>query len=388
MKILRVVTSGVSTKLIEGQLGFLSKNGLDVHFAAGSPREKLDKLEKIEGVRTHYLSHLVRPISLLKDWKALLEIVKLFRIELPDVVHANTPKGSLLAMIAAKWCKVPVRIYTVTGLRFEGASGATRWVLKTMERITCWAATKVIPEGVGVANTLQREKITKKELKVLHHGNINGVDLNYFNPELFDSDKEAALRAEMGIAPSDIVLCFVGRVVRDKGIVELVNSFKQLSTEFGSLKLLLVGSFERELDPLPNEIEQEIDSNPNIISTGWQNDVRPLMSISNLYVFPSYREGFPNTVLQAGAMGLPTIATDINGANEIITDGVNGVIIPPKDSDALYNAIRKLLDNPDILAAMAVRCRPNIVEKYNRDDVWLATLNMYKEEIQMVKAQN
>lgn len=377
-KILRVVTSAGSYGLIKGQLRFLEGSGYEVIGVSGAPVDLSEKASEREGIRTIVISNLVRPISIGNDLKALLELIRVIRKERPDIVHANTPKGSLLGMMAAWWCRVPHRIYTVTGLRFETATGTFRWLLKTMERITCACATKVIPEGEGVKKTLIREQITKKPLQKIHNGNINGIDLEYFSrtPEIQGTAQE--LRAQIG---GDFIFVFVGRIVRDKGMIELVDAFERLNQEHPSCRLLLVGSTEPELDPLPDATSAKLDSNPNIYQAGWQTDVRPWLVASDAFVFGSYREGFPNVVLQAGAMGLSSVVTDINGCNEIIIEEKNGYIVPKQDSEALYQGMKKLYEDRVKTKEMSEVTREMIATRYKQEDVWQATLEMYQSLI-------
>ncbi len=374
-KTLRVVTSAGSYTLIKGQLRFLREHGYEVIGISGSPIDRSEVAAKSEGIRTIVLPDLVRPISISHDIKALLELIRVMRKERPDIVHANTPKGSLLGMMAAWWCRVPHRIYTVTGLRFETATGIFRWLLKTMERITCACATKVIPEGEGVKQTLIREQITKKPLQKIHNGNINGIDLEYFSrtPEILATAQE--LRAQIG---GDFIFVFVGRIVRDKGMIELVDAFERLNQEHPSSRLLLVGSPEPELDPLPEPTSKKLESNPNIYQAGWQTDVRPWLVASDAFAFGSYREGFPNVVLQAGAMGLPSVVTDINGCNEIIIEGENGYIVPKQDSEALYQGMKKLYEDRAKTKEISEVAREMIANRYKQEDVWQATLEMYQ----------
>lgn len=372
---LRIVTSAGSYTLIKGQLRFLKEHGYEVIGISGPTVERSKKASEVEGIRTIVLPDLVRPISISQDIKALFELIRVIRKERPDIVHANTPKGSLLGMMAAWWCRVPHRIYTVTGLRFETATGIFRWLLKTMERITCACATKVIPEGEGVKQTLIREQITKKPLQKIHNGNINGIDLEYFSrtPEILATAQE--LRAQIG---GDFIFVFVGRIVRDKGMIELVDAFERLNQEHPSSRLLLVGSPEPELDPLPEPTSKKLESNPNIYQAGWQTDVRPWLVASDAFAFGSYREGFPNVVLQAGAMGLPSVVTDINGCNEIIIEGENGYIVPKQDSEALYQGMKKLYEDRAKTKEISEVAREMIANRYKQEDVWQATLEMYQ----------
>jgi glycosyltransferase involved in cell wall biosynthesis len=186
------------------------------------------------------------------------------------------------------------------------------------------------------------------------------------------------LKEKLYIPSDDIVFCFIGRLVKDKGINELIQAFVELNKQHPSTKLLLVGPFERELDPLLPATEEEIQNNPNIISVGFQSDVRPYLAISDVFVFPSYREGFPNVVMQAGAMELPCIVTDINGCNEIITDGVNGLIIPSKDKKVLKEKMELLLIDNDLRMQLKSVAREMITSRYEQELVWEALLKEYK----------
>jgi glycosyltransferase involved in cell wall biosynthesis len=320
-----------------------------------------------------------RQISFFKDFVSLFRMYNYIRKEHPDIVHANTPKASLLSMLAAKWAGVPHRIYTVTGLRFESEQGFKRKLLIAMEKITCWAATKVIPEGEGVKKTLIKNNITSKPLKVIANGNINGVDCSFFNKHILNEKDLFSLKTQLNIHVDDIVFCFVGRLVKDKGINELVQSFVEINKVYPHTKLLLVGPFERELDPLLPETEETIRKHSNIISVGFQSDIRPYLAIPDILVFPSYREGFPNVVMQAGAMELPCIVTDINGCNEIIVDGVNGLIIPPKDKDALKEKMELLIKDIALRNRLKSAARKMIISRYEQKMVWEALLEEYRQ---------
>lgn len=373
LKILRLTTADISlNSLIKGQLRYLSQEFEVVGVAADTG--VLQKVGEREGVRVVNIP-MHREISPLADLKSLFALVRLFKKERPDIVHSNTPKASLLGMIAAMSCRVPHRIYTVTGLRFETTHGIMRFVLKTMERITCLCATKVIPEGDGVKAALLRERITRKPMQKIHNGNINGVDLEWYNRTEEVVERAAEIRGEC----TDFTFVFIGRIVRDKGIVELIEAFTRLSNERNDVKLRLVGRFEDKLDPLPDDTRRTIDNCVKIEFAGYQTDVRPDLAASDVLVLPSYREGFPNVVLQAGAMGLPVIVTDVNGSDEVIESGVNGIIVPKYNSDALYDAMLTMVNEPEKTAQMAATSRNIIVKKFDQQDVWAKTLNMYKK---------
>ncbi len=213
---------------------------------------------------------------------------------------------------------------------------------------------------------------------MIANGNVNGINTTYFNPELYDFKENEALKSKLNIKESDCVFIFVGRIVGDKGINELVKAFDQLSKENRTIKLLLVGPLEEDLDPLETQTQSIISSHDQIISVGYQNDVRPYFAIADVLVFPSYREGFPNVVMQAGAMGLPSIVTNINGCNEIIKDEENGLIIPVKNSEAIYKAMKKLLEDTELKNKLQQNARNRITELYEQKIVWEALLNEYK----------
>lgn len=372
-KLIRLSTVSYSLNiLLKGQLAFLNQYYDIVAIASG--KETLFEVEKREGIRTIEVK-MDRKINLLKDVSSLFTLIQVFRKEKPFIVHANTPKGSLLAMIASWVTRVPHRIYTVTGLRFETATGNFKRLLIAMERLTCFCATKVIPEGEGVKKTLQKYRITTKPLHKILNGNINGVDIDFYDK----TDEIITQATLLKNKYKGFIYVFVGRIVGDKGIKELIKAFVQLYKKQSDIYLLLVGPFEKDLDPLSHEIERTIHDHPGIIFLDYQNDIRPYLAASDALVFPSYREGFPNVVLQAGAMGLPSIVTDINGCNEIISDGVNGVIIPPKDENALFEAMEYFVINRNtVVKEMAEKARPMIVERFEQQKVWDALLAEYK----------
>lgn len=339
-----------------------------------SPGSALEEIKNREGVMT-YAVPMERRMAPFKDIKSLWGLIKVFRREKPDMVHSITPKAGLLSMIAAWICRVPVRLHTFTGLVFPTSSGFKRKVLMFTDKLTCAFATHVVPEGIGVKNDLENYKITKKPLKVLGHGNIMGVDLKRFDPEDKDVFNEAQRIRRDGI----FTFIFIGRLVGDKGLNELVAAFKCLNQDLPSTRLILVGPEEQNLDPLKSETLEEIERNKDIEAVGKQNDVRPWLLASDAFVFQSYREGFPNVVIEAGAMGLPSIVTDINGSREIIIDGENGVIIPSKDADALYNVMKSFVENPEALEKYRRNTRDLVASRFEQGFVRQCLKDYYRE---------
>lgn len=373
-KLIRVTTSDISLfLLLRGQLKFLNS-----HFEVvglSSDTGLLHQVEKREEIRVIELA-MRREISILRDMFCLWHLIQIFKREKPYIVHANTPKGSLLSMMAAWIDRVPHRIYTVTGLRYQGSTGMGRWILMMMERLTCLFANKVIPEGEGVKRTLIADGITKKPLQVIHHGNINGINTQYFSVEACKAKRED-VRQKLGINDDEFTFVFVGRIVRDKGMDELAEAMNMLGRLKRKCKLILVGWFEREQTTITEEHENFFRHSESVTYVGYKKDVRPFLLAADALVFPSYREGFPRVPLEAGSMGLPSIVTDINGCNEIIVEGENGIIIPPRDTNSLYAAMLRFIDRPDETKVMASKARQMIKEKYEHEEVINALLEMY-----------
>lgn len=373
-KLFRISTIPTSLEtLLKGQLKMLSEYYEVV--AVSSPGEKMKVLEEREGVRTVSIP-MERRISLVKDFISLLRLIVLFAKERPDMVHSITPKAGLLSMLAAWITRVPVRMHTFTGLVFPTATGKMQKLLIAMDRLTCFCATHINPEGEGVKRDLVNYNITSRPLHIIANGNVNGIDLEYFDKTPEVVEKACSYKKE-----GTFTFCFVGRMVRDKGINELVHSFLRLYQKDERVRLLLVGPFEKELDPVLPEVEEHILHHPGICYMGYQNDVRPFLVASDALVFPSYREGFPNVVIQAGAMGLPAIVTDINGCNEIVLPDLNGVIIPSKDEQALYESMKYFAFHPVEVEKMAANARPLIASRYEQRIVWNALLDEYKSII-------
>lgn len=360
--------------LLKGQLRYLNEFYEVTAISGAGPN--LEEVQKREGVAIHIVE-MERDIAPVKDLIALLKLYRYFKKEKPDIVHSITPKAGLLSMLAAKFAGVPIRIHTFTGLIFPSKTGILQQILIHMDRILCWSATTVIPEGNGVKSDLIHYKITNKPLRVLANGNVNGIDVSYFNQENIVPEHTDKLRQELKIDKSDFIFIFVGRLVGDKGINELVAAFKEIQKEYLQVKLLLVGPLEIDLDTLLPETLQEMEQNAAIRSAGFQDDVRSYFAIADALVFPSYREGFPNVVLQAGAMELPCIVTNINGCNEIIEHENNGLIIPVKNDKALKDAMALLVKDPVLFRRLIGGTRDKIVGKYDQKYIWEAILAEY-----------
>ena len=367
-KLIRTSTIPMSLDIFcKGQLKMFNEHYEVV--AVSSPDKELKWIEEREGVRTIPLK-MARNIELWTDIKALWKMIRVMKKEKPYIVHSITPKAGLLSMLAAKICGVPVRMHTYTGLVFPTATGLKQKILIWMDKLLCACATYINPEGQGVANDLKKFKITKKPLHIIGNGNVRGIDAEYWKRK---SEENNDLSESEG---KPFTFVFVGRIVGDKGINELIEAFKRLKPN--SAKLILVGPYEEKLDPVKAETNFEIDNDPNIEWVGMQSDVRPYYEHANAFVFPSYREGFPNTVLEAGAMELPCIVTDINGANEIIFPDKNGLIIPSKNADALYQAMQRFINEPELIARMKSNARKMVIDRFEQKYIWNELLKVYQ----------
>jgi glycosyltransferase involved in cell wall biosynthesis len=372
IKIIRAVTASQSIGFFEPIVKDLQERGYEI-VSVSSPGESLIRLRE-KGVRTIEVP-IERRISVFRDLKSLMRMISVLRKEKPFMVHSMTPKAGMLCMLAAWIARVPRRVHTFTGLVWPTSTGLKRKILMATDWLTCACATHIIPEGKGVMNDLQSH-ITNKPMKVLGYGNVRGVDMEKFSRRQEVEDMAKGIKTE-GI----FTFIFVGRIVGDKGINELVSAFAELHKKYEKTRLLLVGRFEKELDPLKAETLNVIDKHTSIELLGpkYGDELLAYYAASDCFVFPSYREGFPNTVMEAGAMGLPSIVTDINGSREIIMDGKNGVIIPSKDVDALYNAMEEMITNSDKTKEYADNAREMIVSRFERGFVCKCLYDFYEE---------
>lgn len=371
--IIRATTVPQSLSFFEGTMPDLIKD-YNVQLLS-SPGEQLDLMGKKYNVKTHALE-MYRRLSPLKDFKSLRQLIKVFRNEKPYMVHSMTPKAGLLCMMAARLAKVPVRVHTFTGLVWPTEHGWKRKLLMFTDKITCACATHVIPEGEGVKNDLLNNNITKKPIRVLGFGNVMGVDMVRFSrrPEV---DEKAKAIADA----TAFTFVFVGRIVKDKGINELCSAFERLNKQHSNTRLFLVGNFEDDIDPISNQTRNIINNIPAIQAVGPQygEDLLAYYAASDCFVFPSYREGFPNTVLEAGAMGLPSIVTDINGSRDIIMEGKNGTIIPSKDTESLFKAMERMLIDERWRETLSTNARQMIMDRFEQGFVQKCLLEYYDE---------
>jgi capsular polysaccharide biosynthesis glycosyltransferase capM len=372
--------------LLKGQLRFMASNGFDVK-GVSSEGEELREVHENEGIAVEAIT-MSRKITPFQDLKSLWEMWNFLRKEKPQIVHTHTPKAGIIGMLAARLAGVPHRLHTVAGLPLMEATGTKRKILNFVEKLTYSSATRVYPNSKGLYDFILQNNFTQSnKLKIIANGSSNGIDTAFFSPDQVTEIERVTLREKLSIQPDDFVFVFVGRIVSDKGINELIKAFSELQTvenKLTGIKLLLVGGLENDLDPLNPETLAEINQNKDIISVGFQQDVRSFFAIADALVFPSYREGFPNVVMQAGAMGLPSIVSDINGCNEIIIEGENGLIIPSKNVEKLKEKMLTLAKDKNLYTKLKGNSRRMIENRYEQSVVWNALLEEYEGLLQSV----
>jgi len=362
--LIRITTIPISLKiLLKDQLKFMNQYFSVI--GVSSKGEELSEVTIDEGIRTIKLD-MSRKITPFKDLISLIKMMVLLLKEKPDIVHTHTPKAGIVGMVAAWITRVPHRLHTVAGLPVMEASGNKKKILLMVEKLTYFCATKVYPNSHGLQSyILENNLVDKDKSKVIGYGSSNGIDTSFFSRTNDVMSQSKQIKEKYNLE-NKFVFCFVGRVVKDKGINELLHAFNKLTQKFYNIRLLIVGNLEEELDPISEHSHKILKENKNIINVGYQNDIRPYLASSDCFVLPTYREGFPNVVLQACSMELPCIVTDINGCNEIIEDRKNGLLIEPKNKDALYVAIRAMLEEKELAEQLGLNNRNDIIQKYDR----------------------
>jgi glycosyltransferase involved in cell wall biosynthesis len=362
-KLIRITTAPLSLKyLLFNQMRYMKENGFDVIMVSSGGREWPD-LIKNEGCQ-HRIVHMTRKMTPFTDLKSLWQLYRLFRKEKPDIIHSHTPKAGLLAMVAAKMAGVKIRIHTIAGLRFMTATGMTRSILVSMEKLTGKAARYVWPNSHSLLNYIKQHKLINEEkLEVIGHGSSNGVDLNRFSVSVFKQEKLNGIKQLLNYNENCFYILNMGRIVKDKGIDEVLKSFAIVHAADSKLRLIVLGAFEDDLDPISDQAREILKTHPAIIHIDWSDDVEYFMHLSHLLIHASYREGFPNTLLQAGAMNCPVICSAIEGSIDIVTHKETGLLFQPRDADDLLEKLKYALTHAEEMSKYAGNLRKKI-EKY------------------------
>jgi glycosyltransferase involved in cell wall biosynthesis len=342
-KLIRITTAPLSLKyLLSNQMKYMNENGFEVIMVSSEGKEWPDLLAN-EGCE-HRIVQMTRKITPFRDLKSLWELYRLFKKEKPDIVHSHTPKGGLLGMLAAKMAGVKIRIHTIAGLRFMTATGMTKKVLVFMEKLTAKAAHHVWPNSYSLLNYVRQHKlVSENKLHVIGHGSSNGVDLNRYSVQALKPAKINEIKKMLNYDESLCYLLNMGRIVKDKGVNEVFKAFKIVYSENPQLRLIVLGAFEDDLDPISDEARETLKTHPAIIHIDWSDYVEYFMHLSHLLVHASYREGFPNTLLQTGAMGCPIVCSAIEGSVDIVSHGETGLLFEPKNAEDLLEKLKHAL---------------------------------------------
>lgn len=388
-KLVRTTTVPISMNIIlRGQLEYMNQY-FEVIGVTGEDKKHFREIGTREGIRMHSLE-MARGINLIKDIKSLWAFFWFLREEKPEIIHTHTPKAGLIGMLAGWLARVPIRLHTVGGMPLVEIKGLKRLFLAILEKFTYRLAHRVYPNSYGLMEIILANKFCfPQKLKVIANGGSNGINTSYFNPDLFTEEDKVRKRREIGLGKSDLVLCFVGRIAREKGIRELIDAVTYLVEieKIQNIHLILVGGFEKDYGVLDTKYKSSINELPYVKFLGRFDDVRPYYAISNIFVLPSYREGFPNAVLEAGAMGLPAIVSNINGCNEIVQDQYNGLIIPSKDTRALSEAIKTLVLKKEKRLQLGAHARNRILNNYKREYIWEELLKEYYAHLKEISQE-
>jgi glycosyltransferase involved in cell wall biosynthesis len=323
---------------------------------------------------------ILRKISILKDLKAVFAVAKYIRKNKIDIVTGHTPKGAMVAMLAAYICRVPKRIYLRHGLVYETAHGLKRKLLIAIDKLAATLATNVICVSPSVARRSLEDGLNKASKQtILANGTCNGIDVKRFDITSISSDDIIQLKASFGLSKDDMVIGYVGRLVRDKGIIELVQAFEQLKGDYQNLKLLLVGMLE-ERDALPEEIVNSVKANPNIIATGYvlNSEIEKYYAMMDVFVLPSYREGFPTSVLEASSMSIPVVTTKVTGCIDSILDGKTG-LFAEHTPESLAKQIGYFCSDEKRRKEYGANGRKFVVENFRQEIIWAEIEKLYKQ---------
>lgn len=378
-KIIRITTAPISLKLLlKGQMKFMRENGFDVVMVSSEGKE-WEEVIATEGCRSAIIP-MTRKLTPFADLRSLWRLYRFIRKEKPDIVHSHTPKAGLLGMLAAKMAGVKIRIHTIAGLRFMTSKGFTRKLLVSMEKLTSRCATHVWPNSFSLLQYITTNKLAnKKKLEVIGLGSSNGINLSRFSAAALDPSILQKIKASVNYDDKLLYFLSVGRIVHDKGIDELVNAFSRVYEKNEKTRLVLVGEYEDEVDPVSDATKKVLQSHPGIIMTGWSDQVEYYMQFSFALIHASHREGFPNVLLQAGAMLCPIICSRIEGNVDIVDNDKTGLIFDVNNADQLFEKMSFALTNPGQVKSYANTLRARIEAHFDQPVLHRTLLNRYRE---------
>ncbi|MBN1877737.1 MAG: glycosyltransferase family 4 protein [Anaerolineae bacterium] len=380
-KLVHITTVPKSLGFLRGQIDFMHWKGLDVH-AISSPGEELSEFGQQEGVTIHAIT-MQRRITPIYDIIALVRLCRLLRHIRPVIVHAHTPKGGLLGMLAAWFTRVPVRVYHIHGLPLMTASGLRRVLLTWSERISCMCAHQIFCVSPSLRQVaIELDLCPENKTTTLGSGTINGIDArSKFNPATLSGQTCEKIRHDWGISATAYVIGFVGRIVRDKGVADLVNAWALLKTQFPDIHLIIAGEFEYQ-DPIEIETENILHTDPHIHLLGNVRQMPAVYAAIDVVVLPTYREGFGLVLAEASSMELPVVATAVPGCVDAVVDGITGTLVSPHNPEALASAITRYLDNPNLRRRHGQAGRERVLRDFRPEDIWEATYQEYTRLLQ------
>ena len=383
-KIIRITTVPISLKLLlSGQMKFMKDAGWEVIMVSADGKE-INEIVKKEGC-PHVVIPFTRKITPFHDLVCLWQLYNLIKKEKPDIVHTHTPKAGLLGMLAAKMAGVRTRIHTVAGLPYMVAEKQKKSLLVNIEKLTYSWATQVWPNSPSLKKFIVEEELVGQEkLKVIGFGSSNGIDLEKFNRGILKENHLVAATMRIMPGDNDYIILAVGRLVKDKGIEELVTAFLESKISDRS-KLVLLGSFEQELNPIDEEIVRKIKDHPRIVQIEWTDHVAHYLALADVLVHPSHREGFPNVLLEAGAMQVPIICSDIIGNTDIVTNKKTGLVFPVKNKEFLKDALDFAYVKRDFMQELADNLYKEVEGKYQREKIHQLILEEYKNSLRSVE---
>ncbi|UBH09361.1 glycosyltransferase family 4 protein [Macrococcus armenti] len=375
-KIIHIVTSDKSLILMDGQIEYLRKNGLDASVIS-SPGKHYDNYDSPK-----YSISMEREINLVSDIKSLIKLIQYFRKVKPVIINYGTPKASLLGALAGLITGVPNRIYTIRGLRLETMTGKKLKLFEFIEKIILSISTEIIAISPSLKNKIEQLKLTNnKEISVLGNGSSNGLNPVYLEINDQDKQKSKTIAKELSIEDK-FVFGFVGRINQDKGINELVEVFTEL--ELNNAVLLLIGDIEKS-NKVKNVTLEKIENCNEIIHVGHQSNLKPYYLCMDIFVFPTHREGFGNVSIEAQAMGVPVICSNATGAIDTILEKHTGEFFQTNDKISLKYIMKKMYENPDLIKLYSNKSRPFVLSRFDREIIQHSLLEKY---ISLIESRN
>lgn len=356
-----------------GQLEFLTKNNFDITIITSPCGNSQDFGRSLPENAKLYTVRMSRTVRLMDDFKAFFNILKIMKQNQFDIVQYVTPKAALLASVASWFEKVPVRLYLMWGLYYVTQTGFKKFLFKTIEKIVCHCSTAIAPDSKGNVKLAVEEGLCKADkIAVVGHGSANGVDTERFDPvRLYEDGRK--IRTELNIPETAKVFGCIAAIVGDKGVNELIEAFDIVSKNYPQVYLLYIGQIT-EKDPVKKTTLETMKSNSRIIHLGWQTEPEKYMAAMDIFVLPTYREGFGVVNIEASAMGLPVISTDVPGPQESIVNGETGILVPARQVESLVNAMKDLLGRPLYAKKIGEAGRKRVQEFYEQKKLWQSIL--------------